>query len=130
MFLSLQSKETVLAQSVALELIGKARDLAADLGEKVFAVLLGKGIASSAKKLVEYGADTVIVVDNDNLRDYITEQYTQAMYQVVVEYKPAILLFGATTIGRDLAPRVAARLSRSHQTVPNLRYRKIRRNFR
>ena len=97
-------------QSVALELIGKARDLAVDLGEKVFAVLLGKGIAASAKKLVEYGADTVIVVDHDNLKDYVTEQYTQAMYQVSVEYKPSIMLFGATTIGRDLAPRVAARL--------------------
>ena len=97
-------------QSVALELIGKARDLAVDLGEKVFAVLLGKGIAASAKKLVEYGADTVIVVDHDNLKDYVTEQYTQAMYQVAVEYKPSIMLFGATTIGRDLAPRVAARL--------------------
>lgn len=97
-------------QPVALELIGKARDLAADLGEKVFALLLGKGIAASAKKLVEYGADTVIVVDHDNLKDYVTEQYTQAMYQVSVEYKPSIMLFGATTSGRDLAPRVAARL--------------------
>ncbi len=97
-------------QSVALELIGKARDLAVDLGEKVFAVLLGKGIADSAKTLIEYGADKVIVVDNDNLKDYITEQYTQAMYQVAVEYEPSIMLFGATTIGRDLAPRVAARL--------------------
>ncbi len=97
-------------QSVALELIGKARDLAADLDEKVFAVLLGKGIADSAKTLIEYGADKVIVVDNDNLKDYLTEQYTQAMYQVAVEYKPSIILFGATTIGRDLAPRIAARL--------------------
>ncbi|NMB37114.1 MAG: electron transfer flavoprotein subunit alpha/FixB family protein [Bacteroidales bacterium] len=97
-------------QSVALELIGKARDLAADLDEQVFAVLLGKGIADSAKTLIEYGADKVIVVDNDNLKDYITEQYTQAMYQVAVEYKPSIILFGATTIGRDLAPRIAARL--------------------
>lgn len=97
-------------QSVALELIGKARNLADVLGEKVVAVFLGEGIAAQTQTLIEYGADEVILVDNANLKDYITEQYTQAIHQVVLKYAPSIMLFGATTIGRDLAPRLAARL--------------------
>lgn len=98
-------------QSVALELLGKARNLADELGEKVVAMLLGEGISAQAKTLVEYGADEVIVADHANLKDYITEQYAQAVYQIITDRKPSIVLFGATTIGRDLAPRLSARLS-------------------
>lgn len=97
-------------QPVALELLGKARDLAEALGEKVVAVLAGAGVKDKAQVLIEYGADTVIVADAPELKDYLTEQYAQAVYQVVSEYKPNIVLFGATTIGRDLAPRLSARL--------------------
>lgn len=97
-------------QSVALELIGKARELAAATNEKVIAILLGHKVKSDAQTLIEYGADQVIIVDDKNLKEYITEQYAQALYQVIMEYKPSILMFGATTIGRDLAPRIAARL--------------------
>lgn len=98
-------------QSVALELLGKARDLAEALGEKVTAVLVGYQIADKAQTLIEYGADRVICVDSVELKDYVTEQYAQAISQVIGTHKPNIVLFGATTIGRDLAPRLSARLA-------------------
>lgn len=97
-------------QSVALELLGKARNLADALGEKVIAMFLGDKIGNSAQALIEYGADEVILVENALLKDYVTEQYTQAVYQLIMHFNPSIVLFGATTIGRDLGPRLAARL--------------------
>ena len=99
-------------QPVALELIGKARDLADVLGDKVVAIFAGHNIASQANELIAYGADDVIVVDAPELKDYVTEQYTQAVYQVITAMNPDIVLFGATTIGRDLAPRLSARLEK------------------
>ena len=98
-------------QSVALELLGKAHELSADLHEKVVAVLAGYQIKDQAQMLIEYGADEVICMDAPELKDYLTEQYTQAIYQVVMEFKPSIMLIGASTIGRDLAPRLACRLN-------------------
>lgn len=97
-------------QSVAYELVSKARVLADTLGEKVVAILAGSGIKKDAKSLIAYGADTVLAIDDANLKEYVTEQYTQAVYSVITKYNPSIVLFGATTIGRDLAPRLAARL--------------------
>ncbi|MCR4665599.1 MAG: electron transfer flavoprotein subunit alpha/FixB family protein [Paludibacteraceae bacterium] len=97
-------------QNVAYELLGKANDLAKELGQHVVALLLGDGIADKAQDLIEMGADEVIVIDRPELRDYLTEQYTQAMYQVIMERKPRIVLYGATTIGRDLAPRLSCKL--------------------
>lgn len=97
-------------QPVALELLGKAQELAKDLGENVVAILAGDKIKDKAQTLIEYGADKVVYIDAPELKDYLTEQYTQAVYQLLVEYKPNIVLFGATTIGRDLAPRLSARL--------------------
>lgn len=96
-------------QNVALELLGKARELADDLGEKVVAVLLGKNIAAKAQELIAAGADKVMVVENDILEHYMTEPYTQAITQIIQEQKPSIFLIGATTIGRDLGPRLSAR---------------------
>jgi electron transfer flavoprotein alpha subunit len=98
-------------QGVAIELLGKARNLADSLGENVYAMLLGKNIESKAQNLIAYGADKVIVASCDELDEYTTEAYTQAISQIVNEYKPSIILFGATTIGRDLGPRLSARLS-------------------
>ena len=95
---------------VALELIGKGKDLAADLGCEVTAVLLGSGITDLADKLAEYGADHVIVVDDPKLENYRTEPYAQALAGVINEYKPEIMLVGATAIGRDLGPTVSARV--------------------
>ncbi|MFA6200433.1 MAG: electron transfer flavoprotein subunit alpha/FixB family protein [Bacteroidales bacterium] len=98
-------------QGVAIELLGKARNLADSLGENVYAMLLGKNIEDKAENLIAYGADKVIVASYDELEEYTTEAYTQAISQIAKEYKPSIILFGATTIGRDLGPRLSARLS-------------------
>ena len=97
-------------QPVALELLGKARDLADVLGEKVVAIFPGHNIKDKADELIAYGADDVVVIDSPELKDYITEQYAQAVYQLIIAFRPSIVLFGATTIGRDLAPRLSARL--------------------
>ena len=96
-------------QNVALELLGKARELADANNEKVVAMLLGKDIKNLAQTLIEHGADKVLVVDNELLKDYMTEPYTEAITQIITEQKPSIMLIGATTIGRDLGPRVSAR---------------------
>lgn len=96
-------------QNVALELLGKARELADTLNEKVVAILLGKGIKDQAQSLIAAGADKVLVVDNAVLENYMTEPYTQAITQIIKEFKPSIMMIGATTIGRDLGPRVSAR---------------------
>lgn len=95
---------------VTFELIGKANELAADLGTDVTAVVLGSGIKGLAAELAAYGADKVIVVDKPELKEYTTEPYTQAMDAVIAEFKPEIVLYGATAIGRDLAPRISARV--------------------
>ena len=97
-------------QSVAYELLGKARDLADALGEKVVALLAGYNVKDQAQSLIEMGADEVLVADCPELKDYLTEQYSQAVFQMISERKPSIVLYGATTIGRDLAPRLASRL--------------------
>lgn len=95
---------------VSLELIGKARDLAQALDSDVTAMLLGYKLDKQAQTLVEYGADRVVVVDDPKLEVYTTEPYTQAVTAILKEYKPRIVLIGATAIGRDLGPRVAGRL--------------------
>lgn len=96
--------------SIAFELLGKAKDLAKDLNTEVTAVVLGSGIKTLADSLAEYGADKVIVVDDPELEVYRTEPYTHALASVINEYKPEIMLVGATAIGRDLGPRVSARV--------------------
>ena len=97
-------------QSVAFELLGVARSLAEKTKEKVNAILLGHGILDKAEELVAYGADEVHVVDDQLLASYLTEPYAQAVYYLAKKYEPNVILFGATTIGRDLAPRLSARL--------------------
>ncbi|HHV10949.1 MAG TPA: electron transfer flavoprotein subunit alpha/FixB family protein [Clostridiales bacterium] len=95
---------------VSFELVGKAKELAKDLDTDVTAVLLGDGIKALVDELAVYGADRVIVVDDPALREYTTEPYTHAMTEVIKEFKPEVVLYGATSIGRDLAPRVSARV--------------------
>ncbi|MBR2919275.1 MAG: electron transfer flavoprotein subunit alpha/FixB family protein [Clostridia bacterium] len=97
-------------QSVAIELLGVARELADKVNEKVVALLLGDGVSAKANDLVAYGADEVRVVDHANLKHFVTEYYAQAVTQVVKANDPNVVLFGATSIGRDLAPRLSARL--------------------
>jgi electron transfer flavoprotein alpha subunit len=94
--------------NIALELIGKGKALAKDLDTEVVAMLLGENIGDQAEVLAAHGADKVIVVDHPYLKDYMTEPYTQAIAAIIHEFKPDIVLFGATAIGRDLAPCVAA----------------------
>jgi electron transfer flavoprotein alpha subunit len=98
--------------NIAFELLGKAKDLANDLGGvEVGAVLLGKDVRGLADELAWYGADKVIVVDDEKLETYRTEPYAQALTAVINECKPEIMLVGATAIGRDLGPTVSARVA-------------------
>lgn len=95
-------------QKVALELVGKARELADARGEEVAAVLAGSGVQDKAQILIAHGADKVFVADDPMLAEYSTLPYTQVMTKVIRENDPEIVLFGASSIGRDLAPSVSA----------------------
>ena len=97
-------------QKVAYELIGKARELADALGQEVVAVVLGDGIQAAAAELFKFGADQVIAVDAPVLGEYSTEPYAKAMNAIIEAKEPEIVIYGATAIGRDLAPRVSARV--------------------
>ena len=95
---------------IALELIGKGKDLAKDLDTEVTAVVVGHEVKDLADELAAYGADRVILVDDPELKEYRTEPYAHALSSVIEKYKPEIFLVGATAIGRDLGPRVSARI--------------------
>ena len=95
---------------IAIELVCEAKRLAADLDTFVAAILIGENVKGLADELGAYGADKVIVVDDPELKEYRTEPYTHAITSVINEFKPDIMLIGATAIGRDLGPRVAARV--------------------
>jgi len=92
------------------ELISEGRKLADELGVKLCGLLLGDKVEHLAKDLAGYGADEIIVCEHPLLKDYTTDAYTKVICDAVVEMKPEALLVGATNIGRDLAPRCAARL--------------------
>ena len=98
-------------QKVSLELLGEGRRIADELGVKLTALLLGNNIEALAKTLAEHGADEVLVADDKNLEHYTTGAYTKVICDLANERKPGILFVGATFIGRDLGPRIAARLS-------------------
>jgi len=95
---------------VAYELLGKGRELADRLQTPLTAVLCGHGAVSCASTLIQAGADVVIVVDSPLLECRLDDDYCQILYDLVQEHNPEILLFGATSFGRSLAPRLAARL--------------------
>ena len=94
---------------VTMELIGKARELAAVVDFPVYCVFIGYNIKDKAKKLLQYGVDEVFVYDYEELKDFRIEPYAAAFEDFVNRVKPSSLLVGATTIGRSLAPRMAAR---------------------
>ncbi|MHA1964807.1 MAG: FAD-binding protein [Candidatus Thorarchaeota archaeon] len=98
-------------KGVALELVTKGRELAGKLGENLVAVLIGHETESHAETLVHHGADKVLVVDEKIFDHYTTDAYTIALNTLIAPRKPAVVLYGATSNGRDLAPRVAARLA-------------------
>ncbi|HOZ72864.1 MAG TPA: electron transfer flavoprotein subunit alpha/FixB family protein [Spirochaetales bacterium] len=100
-----------IVQKIAYELLGVGRRIADDLEEPLLALLVGHGLPdSAAAELIAQGADTVVVVDDPALDVYMTEPYAKAMTAAIERYKPGIVFTGATTIGRDLAPRVSARV--------------------
>ncbi|EQG27161.1 electron transfer flavoFAD-binding domain protein [Clostridioides difficile DA00114] len=105
----IEQRENVI-QTVSLELLGKATEIAKDYDTKVSALLLGSKVEGLIDTLAHYGADEVIVVDDEALAVYTTEPYTKAAYEAIKAADPIVVLFGATSIGRDLAPRVSARI--------------------
>ena len=96
--------------STVLELLNKAQELKAHNGESITAVLLGYNISTLAETLFAYGADEVLIADNPALSDYSARPYEKVLSQLVDKYKPSILLYGATPLGRDLAPRIMVSL--------------------
>ena len=96
--------------STDLELISEGRKLADERGAKLVGVLLGDNVEGLARELGGYGADKIIVCNHALLKDYTTDAYAKVLCDTVMAEKPEIVLFGATNIGRDLAPRCAARL--------------------
>ena len=109
-FVFAQQVDNVLS-NISFELIGEGKRLATQLDTQVTAVLIGSGVAGLVDELAAYGADRVIVVDDPELKNYRTEPYAHALASVIKEYKPEIMLVGATAIGRDLGPTVSARVA-------------------
>ncbi|MCL4555073.1 MAG: electron transfer flavoprotein subunit alpha/FixB family protein [Actinobacteria bacterium] len=97
-------------QEVTLEMLGEARKLADKAGSLVGAVLMGEGVAALADPLAHYGADRVLLLDDALLAQYTTDAYTTALAELIQEQAPSLVLIGATANGKDLAPRLAARL--------------------
>ncbi|MGB9779878.1 electron transfer flavoprotein subunit alpha/FixB family protein [Caldanaerobacter sp.] len=96
--------------NVSLEILGEARRLADKKGVKACAVLVGYEIKGLAEELIKYGADVVYVIDHPLLKNYTTDAYTKVICDLANSLKPEVILYGATYIGRDLAPRIAARM--------------------
>lgn len=97
-------------KSVALELMGKAKELSAELNTKVTAVLLGNGVEVLCDNLIAYGADEVLIMDEEWLNDFNDHIYGEVMLDLINEYKPEIVLIGATSKGRSLAPHISSTL--------------------
>lgn len=97
-------------QKVSLELLGEGRKIADKLGSKLTALLIGSKVQNLVEDLSRHGADEVLVVDSEELEHYTTDGYTKAICELASSRKPNIIFIGATFIGRDLGPRVAARL--------------------
>lgn len=95
---------------VSLELLAKAQELKAHNGEDIYAILLGSDVKALAPTLIAHGADKVIVAEDAALADYSARPYQQAMTQLAEKYRPSIILYGATSLGRDFAPRVMVSL--------------------
>jgi electron transfer flavoprotein alpha subunit len=96
-----------IVQSVAYELLGKGRELADTLGVELCGVLLGEGMKEEAQKVIHRGVDKVYLVDSPVLKHYQDEPYSKVLIQLIKEYKPEIVLCGATSMGRSLIARVA-----------------------
>jgi len=95
---------------VSLELLWKGRELADRLRSELACFIIGHGVSDAAPELIAYGADKVFVADHSQLAHYLTLPYTRIALELIKEYRPSILLIGATNIGRDLAPRIASHM--------------------
>lgn len=98
-------------QQVTLELIGKARELADTRGNQVWVVAMGKGISDQANSLYAYGADTVLVIDDDQLENFNDEIECNILIRMIEKYKPEVVICAATSRGRALIPRVAVKIN-------------------
>ena len=96
--------------TITAELLGCGRKMADELGEELSSVIIGSDLGELAREAITLGADRVYVVDDPLLEDYKTDSYVTVMEKVIREAKPGIVLMGQTSIGRDLAPRLAFRL--------------------
>lgn len=94
---------------VTLELIGKAKELASKINHPVYCVFMGENIKDKGEELLHYGVDKVFIYDDKELKDFRIEPYTAVFEDFINKVRPTAILVGATTIGRSLAPRVAAR---------------------
>ena len=97
-------------RKVSLEILSQARTIADKTGDPLVAVILGKGIADLAKTVAAYGADKVVLVEDDKLADYSTGAYTSVLNKLIRKDEPQAVLLGNTAVGKDLAPRLAQRL--------------------
>ncbi|MHC1719254.1 MAG: FAD-binding protein [Clostridiaceae bacterium] len=98
------------ARNVALELLGQGKILSEKLNEKLVAVVIGDNVEGIAKDAIAYGAEEVIVVENEMFKNYSTDGYTIAFTKLIEKFKPSVILMGSTNTGRDLGPRVACRV--------------------
>jgi electron transfer flavoprotein alpha subunit/NAD-dependent dihydropyrimidine dehydrogenase PreA subunit len=96
--------------NVSIELVGEGRKIADELNTELTAILLGKDVDDLAEKLIKYGADNVLYGESELLQVYTTDGYTKIICEMIEERKPEIMLIGATNIGRDLGPRISARI--------------------
>ncbi len=103
-------QENGILHPTVLELLAKAQELKAFNGEDITTVLLGSGVDSLAKTLFEYGADKVILAESEALASYSARPYEKALTELAEKYRPSIILYGATPLGRDLAPRIMVSL--------------------
>ena len=97
-------------KKISFELLSEGRKLADELGVKLYAAIAGEGVAGAKADLFAYGADEVLVMEDEELAEYRTEPYTYAVTEMINIVKPEIVLIGASVQGRDLAPRLAGRI--------------------
>ncbi|MHA2399773.1 MAG: electron transfer flavoprotein subunit alpha/FixB family protein [Promethearchaeota archaeon] len=98
-------------RGVSLELIGKAKELTEKTQEKVCAVLIGNNVSQFHEEFSSHGIDQIVLCEDEVLKEYLTETYSKILVELAEKYLPNIILFPATKIGRDLAPRIAANLN-------------------
>lgn len=106
----IETKEDGSALNVGLELCGQGRKMADEIGEKMYAVIIGENVEKAAEEVKEYGVDGIIKVEGEVYKEYNTDVYTNAICKLVEKYNPNIIFIGATNVGRDLGPRISSRL--------------------